>query len=114
MRIRSAWLTPAVPIAGITLASPHGSALAATSVPTKAHTVVLPTGDLVQLSGVPGQEHVVLQSAATTGIASAHRSGLKDVTGGSNGFCGHDYLCTGVKGYDGPTGLGSPRGLKSL
>ena len=43
-----------------------------------------------------------------------HRSGLKDVTGGSNGFCGHDYLCTGVKGYDGPTGLGSPRGLKSL
>jgi hypothetical protein len=43
-----------------------------------------------------------------------HRSGLLDVVGGSNGFCGGDYLCTGVKGYDGPTGLGSPRGLKSL
>jgi hypothetical protein len=43
-----------------------------------------------------------------------HRSGLKDVVGGSNGFCGGDYLCTGVKGYDGPTGLGSPRGLKSM
>ncbi len=43
-----------------------------------------------------------------------HRSGLKDVVGGSTGYCGHDYLCTGIKGYDAPTGLGSPRGLKSL
>jgi subtilase family serine protease len=43
-----------------------------------------------------------------------HRSGLLDVVGGSNGYCGGDYLCTGVKGYDAPTGLGSPRGLKSL
>ena len=24
--------------------------------------------------------------------------------------CGGDYLCTGKKGYDAPTGLGSPRG----
>jgi len=44
----------------------------------------------------------------------AHRSGLHDVVGGSNGYCGHDYLCTGVKGYDGPTGLGSPRGVSAL
>jgi subtilase family serine protease len=44
----------------------------------------------------------------------AHHSGLLDVVGGSNGFCGGDYLCTGLKGYDAPTGLGSPRGLKSL
>jgi subtilase family serine protease len=43
-----------------------------------------------------------------------HRTGLLDVIGGSNGFCGGDYLCTGLKGYDAPTGLGSPRGLKSL
>jgi hypothetical protein len=43
-----------------------------------------------------------------------HRVGLADVVGGSNGYCGGDYLCTGVKGYDAPTGLGSPRGLKSL
>ncbi len=46
--------------------------------------------------------------------AYAHPGGLRDVVGGSNGFCGDDYLCTGVKGYDGPTGLGSPRGLSSL
>jgi hypothetical protein len=43
-----------------------------------------------------------------------HRKGLHDVRGGSNGECGNDYLCTGVKGYDAPTGLGSPRGLTSL
>lgn len=39
-----------------------------------------------------------------------HASALNDVVGGSNGFCGGDYLCTAKKGYDGPTGLGSPNG----
>jgi subtilase family serine protease len=43
-----------------------------------------------------------------------HRSGLADVVGGSNGYCGGDYLCNGRKGYDGPTGLGSPRGVSAL
>lgn len=43
-----------------------------------------------------------------------HRKGLHDVVGGSNGHCGGDYLCKTVKGYDAPTGLGSPRGLSSL
>ncbi len=43
-----------------------------------------------------------------------HPKGLHDVRGGRNGSCGKDYLCTGVKGYDAPTGLGSPRGLSSL
>jgi hypothetical protein len=43
-----------------------------------------------------------------------HRTGLRDVRGGSNGYCGGDYLCTAVKGYDAPTGLGSPHGLRSL
>jgi hypothetical protein len=37
-----------------------------------------------------------------------------DVTGGTNvpgqtaSTCGGDYLCTGLPGYDGPTGLGTP------
>jgi Subtilase family len=44
----------------------------------------------------------------------AHPSALHDVVGGSNGFCGGDYLCTGLKGYDGPTGMGSPRGTTAL
>src|SRR5207248_687390 len=33
-----------------------------------------------------------------------------DVTGGTNGSCGGTYLCAGVVGYDGPTGLGTPNG----
>jgi subtilase family serine protease len=37
---------------------------------------------------------------------------FNDVTGGSNGSCGtNKYLCTGVTGYDGPTGIGSPNGV---
>jgi Subtilase family len=54
------------------------------------------------------------KTAATPAYAYAHRTGLKDVVGGSNGYCGGDYLCTGLKGYDAPTGLGSPIGLKAL
>jgi subtilase family serine protease len=43
-----------------------------------------------------------------------HRAGLQDVVGGSNGYCGGDYLCNAQVGDDGPTGLGSPRGLSAL
>lgn len=55
-------------------------------------------------------------------IGNAGRGGLKpgdlygqpgsfnDVVAGSNGFCQGSYLCTGVAGYDGPTGWGSPKG----
>jgi subtilase family serine protease len=45
----------------------------------------------------------------------AHRTSFYDVTSGSNGSCGRKpqtrYLCTGVAGYDGPTGLGTPIGV---
>ena len=37
---------------------------------------------------------------------------LFDVTSGSNGSCGGTYLCTGKPGYDGPTGLGTPDGIR--
>jgi hypothetical protein len=39
---------------------------------------------------------------------------LYDVVGGSNAVtysCGTGYLCNGVAGYDGPTGLGTPNGV---
>lgn len=45
---------------------------------------------------------------------------FRDVTSGSNvpgpnaATCGGDYLCTGVAGYDGPTGWGTPTGLAGL
>ena len=40
----------------------------------------------------------------------SHTSSLNDVTSGSNGSCGGTYLCTGMAGYDGPTGNGTPNG----
>jgi subtilase family serine protease len=40
-----------------------------------------------------------------------HRKHLNDVIGGSNGSCGGTYICTATKGYDGPTGLGTPNGI---
>ena len=43
--------------------------------------------------------------------AYSHRGRLNDVTAGANGSCHGSYLCTARAGYDGPTGLGSPRGL---
>ncbi len=53
-------------------------------------------------------------STFTAGFAYKHASALFDVIGGSNGFCGNDYLCTAVKGYDGPTGVGTPNGVGAL
>jgi subtilase family serine protease len=41
----------------------------------------------------------------------AHTGSLTDVTSGSNGSCGANFLCTAGAGYDGPTGLGSPIGI---
>jgi subtilase family serine protease len=47
-----------------------------------------------------------------------HAGSLFDITAGNNDLingtggatCGHDYLCTARKGYDAPTGLGTPNG----
>jgi len=50
------------------------------------------------------------------GFEYHHAGDFFDAVGGSNGYCGslHDYLCNGVKGYDGPSGLGSPDGAGGL
>ncbi len=50
----------------------------------------------------------------------AHSGQLNDVVGGNNNvenYAGCDagsYLCNGVPGYDGPTGLGTPSGLAAF
>ena len=44
----------------------------------------------------------------------ARPGSLRDVVGGSTGFCGGDYLCTGLPGYDGPTGVGTLKGVRSV
>jgi subtilase family serine protease len=43
-----------------------------------------------------------------------HRQGLHDIVSGSNGVCSPLYLCHGVAGYDGPSGLGTPNGLSGF
>ena len=42
------------------------------------------------------------------------RTKLFDVTSGSNGSCGGTYYCTAKPGYDGPTGNGTPNGIKAF
>jgi subtilase family serine protease len=57
-------------------------------------------------------------ATVTPGYAYAHTSALFDVTKGNNDWfdgthgavCGDDYLCVAKKGYDAPTGLGTPDG----
>jgi subtilase family serine protease len=59
-------------------------------------------------------------NAATVapGYEYAHASSLFDITKGNNDWfnathgkaCGYDYQCVAKKGYDGPTGLGTPDG----
>jgi subtilase family serine protease len=62
-----------------------------------------------------------LAGNATTikpGFEYAHASSLFDITKGNNDWfnhahgrsCGFDYLCVAGKGYDAPTGLGTPDG----
>lgn len=43
----------------------------------------------------------------------AAKSGLYDITDGSNGSCGAP-MCEAGKGWDGPTGLGTPDGVKAF
>jgi len=40
----------------------------------------------------------------------ANVGALNDVASGKNGSCGGTYFCTAGAGYDGPTGLGTPKG----
>lgn len=44
----------------------------------------------------------------------AKPSSLYDVTSGSNGSCSSSYLCRAQAGYDGPTGLGTPKGTAAF
>jgi hypothetical protein len=60
-------------------------------------------------------------STLPLGYAYSHPRDLFDVTRGSNAWfvpskyaCGNDYLCVAKKGYDAPTGLGTPDGIKAF
>jgi subtilase family serine protease len=68
--------------------------------------------------GSPAIAAIYALSQNTAGIPAAFAYGqhahLHDVTSGSNGTCTKAYLCTGEKGYDGPTGEGTPNGTKAF
>ena len=44
----------------------------------------------------------------------ANTTGLNDVTSGSNGTCPTTVWCNARTGWDGPTGLGTPKGTTSF
>ncbi len=68
--------------------------------------------------GSPAIAAIYALSQNTQGIPAAlayvHRPHLHDITSGSNGSCTTAYLCTGEKGFDGPTGNGTPNGAKGF
>jgi subtilase family serine protease len=47
------------------------------------------------------------------GALYSHSSGFNDIRSGSNGPCGVP-LCTAAPGWNGPTGLGTPKGIGTL
>jgi subtilase family serine protease len=46
--------------------------------------------------------------------AAEYAADMHDITTGNNGSCGGSYLCTARKGYDGPTGWGTPNTTKAF
>jgi subtilase family serine protease len=53
-------------------------------------------------------------SGAANSIPYINSAGnLRDVSVGSNGSCGN-YLCMALSGFDGPTGLGTPFGVRAF
>jgi hypothetical protein len=47
-------------------------------------------------------------------LAYSHLSDFYDITSGSNGTCSPSWLCNAQKGYDAPSGVGSPNGIGGL
>lgn len=79
-------------------------------------------GGFIQVGGTseatPLVAAIYALSGNTKGIAARipykHKSHLYDITTGSNGSCSPSQLCTAGVGWDGPTGLGSPHGVKGF
>jgi subtilase family serine protease len=46
--------------------------------------------------------------------ATQYKQEMHDIRTGNNGSCGGSYLCTAGKGYDGPTGWGTPNTTKAF
>ncbi len=53
-------------------------------------------------------------SASPAASLYANANALNDITSGANGSCGNFYLCKAGVGYDGPTGMGTPNGIRAF
>ncbi|MFB9691361.1 hypothetical protein [Amycolatopsis plumensis] len=60
------------------------------------------------LAGTPGS------SDTPGGYPYSHSGNLYDVTSGSNGSCSVTVQCKAGAGWDGPTGLGTPKGSRPV
>jgi subtilase family serine protease len=58
------------------------------------------------IGGIFGEKNDAVNYASNI---YANTGSLNDITSGSNGSCGGTYYCTAEVGYDGPTGLGTPK-----
>jgi subtilase family serine protease len=65
---------------------------------------------IASVYALAGNAHSLVYASMSYG----HMGSLHDITSGSNGSCSPTYLCTGVPGYDGPTGNGTPNGLNAF
>jgi hypothetical protein len=77
-------------------------------------------GGWIEVGGTSEAAAIIAATYALAGTPAAgtqaaefvyqHPGDLYDITSGSDGSCGGSYLCTAGKGYDGPTGWGTPDG----
>lgn len=67
-------------------------------------------------SPIIASTYALAGNAATVGSSYlySHAAFLNAVTDGSNGTCTPAYLCRAGPGYNGPTGLGTPNGLRAF
>ncbi|HVN49886.1 MAG TPA: hypothetical protein VMT43_00560 [Acidimicrobiales bacterium] len=67
---------------------------------------------------IVGAMYALAQNPSSTDTLASYpygaRTALNDITRGKNGTCTPSYLCKGVAGYDGPTGLGTPNGTPAF
>ncbi len=66
------------------------------------------------IATVYAQAGNIKSNIAGNSIPYKSNARLHDVIDGNNGNCKTSYLCRAIKGYDGPTGLGSPNGLSGF
>lgn len=104
------------------------AAVAAPGVPLYSSTAISPAGERgwFTVGGTSLSSPVIAATFALAGgvphgvrapeqlYAARAQAGLRDIVRGANGSCSGGPICTARAGYDGPTGLGTPRGLSAF